>query len=348
MKRKEKRRRRRRRIAPAGLFLISLFALGGVWFADAVYRAMDHSEQGVVYWEEETTENILLEAQTVPQQTQPTMQTTEPTETTATTTLSTTETILIQDAQTSVSVPSANVPSDYTTVPLDEARVHEGNLLQIDALHSYNSTAGELVTFHGKNECYRMKRMDLQIRPEVLTAMNTMASDYVAASGTVDLMVYSTTAAYDVAGSLYPNTLPDRSTGFCIDLCKLNPDETINSFKEPNAWVQENCWKYGFVFSYPQADTEVSGMAYAPYHLRYIGELHAGIMHEKKLTLAGYFEELKKHSISVPLKYTVGETEYSIYYVPAGPGSTEVPVPLNKDYEVSGNNSDGFIITVKG
>ncbi|MFR5889912.1 MAG: hypothetical protein ACLUFM_02900 [Lachnospiraceae bacterium] len=38
-----------------------------------------------------------------------------------------------------------------------------------------------------------------------------------------------------------------------------------------------------------------------------------------------------------------------IYYVEASAGdTTDVPVPENSEYEISGNNIDGFIVTVKG
>ena len=40
--------------------------------------------------------------------------------------------------------------------------------------------------------------------------------------------------------------------------------------------------------------------------------------------------------------------KYEIYYVaaPAGEKIISVPVPENGNYEISGNNTDGFIVTV--
>ena len=42
------------------------------------------------------------------------------------------------------------------------------------------------------------------------------------------------------------------------------------------------------------------------------------------------------------LWYTVDGTEYEIYFVEG----LEVPVPESGEYTVSGNNVDGFIVTV--
>ena len=47
------------------------------------------------------------------------------------------------------------------------------------------------------------------------------------------------------------------------------------------------------------------------------------------------------------LKVNDGTKNYDIYYVPANVNNvTEVPVPTDKTYTISGNNIDGFIVTV--
>ncbi len=339
MNKRNKKNKRRRRVAPAGLALISLVGLGTIWFADAVYRAFAPEPEGAqTAWQTEAASQYIVEI------------------------TGTTETTSVTDATDAVEIPDqtlpindaglgllnkTNVPEGYMTVPQNEAEIHNGMLVQIDQNHSYTGAPGTLTTFQGKNDSYRMKRMDFSTRPEVLEAMNNMGSAYVSVHGTANLMVYSTVAAYDVAGSLYPDWLPDRSSGWCLDFCLLNEDETISKFETPNAWLKDNSWKYGFVFSYPEEDAAVTGVS-APYHLRYVGEVHAGIMHENALTLTNYYAFLRTHTFDVPLYYTVGDVTYTVYYVPAGSGTTEVPVPLNKEYDLSGDNSEGYIVTVKG
>ena len=49
------------------------------------------------------------------------------------------------------------------------------------------------------------------------------------------------------------------------------------------------------------------------------------------------------------LEFTDDEGKgYEIYYIPAdmGADSTNVPVPAGKKYDISGNNIDGFIVTL--
>lgn len=239
----------------------------------------------------------------------------------------------------------STIPSGCVAVPKESKDVKNGNLLRIDSNCEFSGTAGELVTFEGKNASYRMKNMNLQVKSEVVDAMNQMAAAYETVTGKANLMVYSTTEPYNVEGSLYPTVLPDSKTGYCLDLCVLNEDETISKILEESPWLSDNAYLYGFVCSYTAEDEEVTGISSAPYHLRYVGKVHAAIMHEEGLTLTAYFESLKQHTISEPYQYSDGNTNWTVYYVPAVPGGTEVPVALDADYEVSGNNMDGFIVT---
>ena len=74
-------------------------------------------------------------------------------------------------------------------------------------------------------------------------------------------------------------------------------------------------------------------------------------MMENNLCLEEYLELLKNsHAYpNEPLTVSVSDTEYFIYYVPVSSDSTTfVPVPPESvgTYEISGNNVDGFIVTV--
>ena len=47
------------------------------------------------------------------------------------------------------------------------------------------------------------------------------------------------------------------------------------------------------------------------------------------------------------MKTTVDGKNYEIYYVPATADTVEVPIPKDKEYTISGNNVDGFIVTAE-
>ena len=57
--------------------------------------------------------------------------------------------------------------------------------------------------------------------------------------------------------------------------------------------------------------------------------------------------EMKKYIFGYEhMYYSVYGYDYEIYFVPAEAEETVVAVPKKDDYSVSGNNSDGFVVTV--
>ncbi|MED0988553.1 M15 family metallopeptidase [Bacillus nitratireducens] len=108
-------------------------------------------------------------------------------------------------------------------------------------------------------------------------------------------------------------------------------------------WIEENVWKHGFVLRYPKNKSDITGIQYEPWHIRYVGLPHSAIMQKKKITLEEYLDFLKeKKEITTDVegkKYTVS------YYTVSD--RINVNVPVNKQYEISGNNMDGVIVTVQ-
>ena len=56
-------------------------------------------------------------------------------------------------------------------------------------------------------------------------------------------------------------------------------------------WLQENSYKYGFIFRYPGYKTELTGVAEEVWHYRYVGVEAATEMYEKGLCLEEYLAE---------------------------------------------------------
>ena len=56
-------------------------------------------------------------------------------------------------------------------------------------------------------------------------------------------------------------------------------------------WLQENSYKYGFIFRYPGNKTAITGVAEEVWHYRYVGVEAATEMYEKGLCLEEYLAE---------------------------------------------------------
>ncbi len=78
----------------------------------------------------------------------------------------------------------------------------------------------------------------------------------------------------------------EHQLGLSIDI-STDPD----GGEDPGAvwyWLQENCWKYGFIRRYPEDKTEITGIINEPWHFRYVGEKAAKEMYESGQCLEEY------------------------------------------------------------
>lgn len=64
------------------------------------------------------------------------------------------------------------------------------------------------------------------------------------------------------------------------------------------SWLQENSYKYGFIFRYPGDKTDITGTAEEVWHYRYVGKEAAAAMYEQGLCLEEYVENQKGGSLS--------------------------------------------------
>ncbi len=86
----------------------------------------------------------------------------------------------------------------------------------------------------------------------------------------------------------------EHQTGYALDVSCLSEgwdlQESFGSTPE-GKWLAENCCKYGFIIRY-QKDTEsITGYAYEPWHIRYVGREAAAEIFEKNITLEAYLQE---------------------------------------------------------
>lgn len=56
-------------------------------------------------------------------------------------------------------------------------------------------------------------------------------------------------------------------------------------------WLEDNCYKNGFIIRFPKGKEKITGYSYEPWHVRYVGKTLAKVLHDNKLTLEEYFEK---------------------------------------------------------
>ena len=116
-------------------------------------------------------------------------------------------------------------------------------------------------------------------------------------------------------------------------------------------WMNENCWKYGLVFRFPQNEwpletsTDKSFKTGVSVHLnlyRYVGKGNAAIMHYMDFTMEEYIEYLEEHP-HIAL-YVNDKLQYEVYRQIVG-DEEEFDIQLNStnNWESSLDNMGGII-----
>lgn len=92
------------------------------------------------------------------------------------------------------------------------------------------------------------------------------------------------------AEAALPACEAEHGTGLAIDIVDASSQSLDESQRgtEIGAWLAENAWQYGFLQRYPEAAAAETGVAFAPWHYRYVGVENAQAIHEAGLTLEGY------------------------------------------------------------
>ncbi|WP_400163363.1 M15 family metallopeptidase [Brevibacillus sp. TJ4] len=84
----------------------------------------------------------------------------------------------------------------------------------------------------------------------------------------------------------------EHQTGLAMDVSGADSVTRLEqSFADTpeGKWLEENCAKFGFVIRYPEGKEDITGYAYEPWHLRYVGTQIAEEVMEKGITLEEYF-----------------------------------------------------------
>jgi D-alanyl-D-alanine carboxypeptidase len=313
------RKRTRRHLSSAGFVLALILLIAGIFLVDAIYRLVFPTEtENIIGLDGFSDESSVSESPTESQE----------------------ESDPETEAETEVS---------GTVLQLTATDMANGSLVLVDSTHPYTGSTN-WTTFSAITDDYVKSRdTSLQFQSEMQNDLCSLFDAYANANGYANLQIYSTLSSTLDSSSIYTNTLPDRDSGYGFDIGLItSTGEVVPYLTKRNEWMVSNAWSYGFVLRYPSDKTETTGIAYAPHHFRYVGKVHAAIMHQNEFTLEEYLNYLQSYTLeSGGLSYTDGTTSYLIYYVPADlSGTTTVQLPENTTYSVSGDNQGGFVITV--
>lgn len=247
--------------------------------------------------------------------------------------------------------------------------VYNGPLMLVNYSEPFRGTEEDLVSLYevklnADSHSFSVRDAELFVRQVAADQLVAMFDDFFETTYDDNLLVISGYRSKERQQELYEADLQqtgeedservakagysEHQTGYCIDLTLLGDSEYDGT--GVYSWIGEHCYEYGFILRYPEEKSVITEIQYEPWHYRYVGQPHAYYMTSGRLCLEEYIEMLREYPYDgehLTITNYDGKV-YEVYYVAASSdfGSTMVPVPGKLDYSVSGNNSDGFIVTV--
>jgi len=149
--------------------------------------------------------------------------------------------------------------------------------------------------------------------------------------------------------------LPNQSehqTGFAIDVAENKENiDFICPYFPYNGICQKfrmKAARYGFIERYLKGKEALTGISHEPWHFRYVGYPHSEIIQKNDLTLEEYIDFIKVYPYDKKhLLFENIDQKIEIFYVKAASESQNTIVFTDDiPFQVSGNNVDGFIITL--
>ena len=133
----------------------------------------------------------------------------------------------------------------------------------------------------------------------------------------------------------------EHNIGLAVDILVMDVPMSQMSGTPEARWLAQNAWRHGMILRYPYGTTHITGVAYEPWHFRYVGLVHAWYMTVNNMVLEEYLAHLEAQgSFAVRLN---GVTYHIMYQQLVG---GHLYVPLDLPFNISTSNRGGYVVTV--
>ncbi len=261
----------------------------------------------------------------------------------------------------------------YENIAVDNDEIHAGDLILVNADYAYEEYNAEeiasIYTYKTDNDIssFSVSGADTALRTPAIVALADMLDDFYVATGHDDIIIQSGYRSTEEQQRLYDEDLEmtgedssdlvalpghsEHESGYAIDVSIYTDEGTIEDYDGTGdyTWIDKNCAHYGYILRYTEEKSDITAIRSEEWHYRYVGQPHATYMMENNLCLEEYIDLLRAYNEENHLSITNWDGEiYEVYFVEADTSAdmTYVLIPEDGDYTISGNNVDGFIVTI--
>ena len=97
-------------------------------------------------------------------------------------------------------------------------------------------------------------------------------------------------AVAEAAKTVPPPGYSEHELGLAVDILDPTLPDEQQAESPMQLWLADNAWRHGFIQRYPAGKSEATGVAYAPWHYRYVGREAAQQIWELGLSLEEYID----------------------------------------------------------
>ena len=266
------------------------------------------------------------------------------------------------------------IPS--VTIECKTEDIYRGELILVNRDFEYvegsNTTLSNIYSM--KNDSYSVNSTNMLLDIKMINAINDMLGDFQAQTGITNILANSgyrsvaeqtelynadlAATGQEISELVAPPGNSEHHTGYAMDFA-INDGVSYPAVRNEGeyTWIYDNADKYGMILRYTEENKNITGYMAESWHFRYIGKPHASIVKETGMAYEEYIWFLKDFTFEEPLEYKYSDTEYyKIYFVHQSLTEDVTEIPLTYDaitstdpeaYSVSGNNMDGFVVTLK-
>ena len=250
----------------------------------------------------------------------------------------------------------------FVTIQMQEAEINRGPLILVNHDHKFEIPDDiDLVNVLEARETeFRVQSDTTQLLSSIMQPLDEMMEAFISSTGNRAVTIRSGFRTYNSqqrildtytsrmgrTAALRWASLPGHSehhTGLAFDF-GIMTGNTLGIFSDTGStsWFRRNSHRFGFIVRYQQHKTQITRTNNEPWHFRYVGLPHSIIMVQNDWCLEEYIEIIREYTFEEPFEIEIDEILYEIYFT----ASTDVKLPFHSEFEISGNNIDGFIVTV--
>ncbi|MCL2391036.1 MAG: M15 family metallopeptidase [Oscillospiraceae bacterium] len=260
--------------------------------------------------------------------------------------------------------PYIDVTFEYTIRSMSQADISRGSLILINHNNRFepDDTIDLVYISDKRTSSFRVSRDNIRLSEIIIDSLVSMMEAFYTETGSNSVSVISGFRCLERQQEVLSDHIrrlgaaearrwvsdpghSEHHSGFAVDF-GFYQNGVLSTFLGTGvtSWFNQHAYRFGFILRYPESKTSITQVAHEPWHFRYVGLPHAYFISHNGWALEEYIDFIKSHTRCEPFFETFRDFTYEIYFTQ----DLNIFAPYDSQFfDVSGTNTDGFIVTIR-